>query len=538
MFFSSDVYGLVNKSNYFYSLNFTFDYNFSNKNFRSFLDKNSFKQKTDILSSDLDKNEFDFFYLKEINDTEKFLFRSANKYINFDTKELLNLSNIFSPKTNILIKKNKIRNIIFTGMGSCYTAAVGVSKFLQNELNINNIYNIKVEATMASEGSGFYIAENMDDTIIIVLAQSGTTIDTNVYARLAKERGAYIISIVNKKDGDITFIADSNIYLGIGRDVELSVPSTKTYVLHLLIGYLVSKKISNIFSGNNKNYTIIKTYQDIISQNFISRQIKKASKDTKKININILKFINWIIVTDESENSFCSLEARIKLSECCYKTVPYMSVKELNKFNITNALIIYVGTKKDPKIKISKNNRYIYITKNYNQKNSNFISYLLMDYNNNIEMSICTPIFIQYLSYTLAKKIDDTDSLKHRNKLIKFSLNKYELDYLLSKKISDQKFFLKRKTIRAIDSIMHQAKTVTVGAIRQPGLLETNKRIVSDNYRIKKFPTKFSCKRKGFSIYLDEENEIISYYFGNIIDFINQNSKKIFISFSIKKKKL
>ena len=46
-------------------------------------------------------------------------------------------------------------------MGSCYTAAVGVSKFLQNELNINDIYNIKVEATMASEGSGFYIAEKM-----------------------------------------------------------------------------------------------------------------------------------------------------------------------------------------------------------------------------------------------------------------------------------------------------------------------------------------------------------------------------------------
>ena len=38
-----------------------------------------------------------------------------------------------------------------------------------------------------------------DDTIIIVLAQSGTTIDTNVYARLAKERGAYIIFFVAGK---------------------------------------------------------------------------------------------------------------------------------------------------------------------------------------------------------------------------------------------------------------------------------------------------------------------------------------------------
>ena len=51
-----------------------------------------------------------------------------------------------------------------------------------------NFKDIKVEATVASEGSGFYLSDNMEDTIIIVLAQSGTTIDTNVFAKLAKER--------------------------------------------------------------------------------------------------------------------------------------------------------------------------------------------------------------------------------------------------------------------------------------------------------------------------------------------------------------
>ena len=63
-----------------------------------------------------------------------------------------------------------------------------------------------MEATIASEGSGFYLSKNMDDTIIIVLAQSGTTIDTNVYAKMARKRGAYTLSIVNKKFGDVTYI--------------------------------------------------------------------------------------------------------------------------------------------------------------------------------------------------------------------------------------------------------------------------------------------------------------------------------------------
>ena len=70
----------------------------------------------------------------------------------------------------------------------------------------------------------------MDDTIVLVIAQSGTTIDTNVFAGLAKKRGAHTLAIVNKRDGDITYIVENTLYLGNGRDVELSVPSTKTYM--------------------------------------------------------------------------------------------------------------------------------------------------------------------------------------------------------------------------------------------------------------------------------------------------------------------
>ena len=39
----------------------------------------------------------------------------------------------------------------------------------------------------------------MSDTLVIVIAQSGTTIDTNVYVK-AKERGALSIAIANKRE--------------------------------------------------------------------------------------------------------------------------------------------------------------------------------------------------------------------------------------------------------------------------------------------------------------------------------------------------
>ena len=148
------------------------------------------------------------------------------------------MDNNYPKKIINRLENDKIKNIIITGMGSCYTAAVGISKYLSKLLIHNRKFGIKVQATVASEGSGFYLSKNMTDTIVVIVAQSGTTIDTNVYAKLAKIRGAYTIAIANKRDGDITYIVENCLYLGNGRDVELSVPSTKTYTCHLFLGFI------------------------------------------------------------------------------------------------------------------------------------------------------------------------------------------------------------------------------------------------------------------------------------------------------------
>ena len=63
-----------------------------------------------------------------------------------------------------------------------------------------------------------------------------------MFLLMAKERGAYTIALVNKKQGDVTFIVDKFLS-GNGRDIEMSVPSTKTYTCHLIMGYILSEKI-------------------------------------------------------------------------------------------------------------------------------------------------------------------------------------------------------------------------------------------------------------------------------------------------------
>ena len=93
--------------------------------------------------------------------------------------------------------------------------------------------SIRITTHLASELSAFHLRENMGNTLVIAIAQSGTTIDTNVAVKLVKARGAFTLAILNKRQGDISYLVDTTIYLGNGRDIEIAVPSTKTYICHI-----------------------------------------------------------------------------------------------------------------------------------------------------------------------------------------------------------------------------------------------------------------------------------------------------------------
>ena len=55
----------------------------------------------------------------------------------------------------------------------------------------------------------------------------------------------YDIAIANKREGDVTFIVQGTLYIGEGRDIEIAVPSTKTYTAQVIVGYLLSLYFSS-----------------------------------------------------------------------------------------------------------------------------------------------------------------------------------------------------------------------------------------------------------------------------------------------------
>jgi glucosamine--fructose-6-phosphate aminotransferase (isomerizing) len=75
-----------------------------------------------------------------------------------------------------------------------------------------------------------------EQTLVIAISQSGETFDTIAAARAAKERGAKVLAICNRRSSTLTRDADATILLRAGP--EISVCSTKAFTSQLTVLFL------------------------------------------------------------------------------------------------------------------------------------------------------------------------------------------------------------------------------------------------------------------------------------------------------------
>ena len=103
---------------------------------------------------------------------------------------------------------------------------------------------LDVDAVLATELSGFQLRLDMSDTLAIAVSQSGTTTDTNRTVDLLRGRGAAVIGIVNRRGSDLVDKADGVLFTSDGRDIEMSVASTKAFYAQVAAGALLACAIT------------------------------------------------------------------------------------------------------------------------------------------------------------------------------------------------------------------------------------------------------------------------------------------------------
>ena len=123
-------------------------------------------------------------------------------------------------------KMREFTRIFIVACGSSYHVGM-IGKY-----NLEHLLRRNVEVVLASE---FRYSDPIvdDQSLVIVISQSGETLDTMAALREAKKRGAYILSIVNVVGSSIARESDDVLYTWAGP--EIAVATTKAYSTQLAV---------------------------------------------------------------------------------------------------------------------------------------------------------------------------------------------------------------------------------------------------------------------------------------------------------------
>lgn len=201
----------------------------------------------------------------------------------------------------------KFNRICIVACGSAYHVGV-VAKYA-----IEKLVRIPTEAVVASE---FRYSDPLVDenTLVIIISQSGETADTLEALKLAKRKGSTIISIVNVVGSSIANESQNVIYTWAGP--EISVATTKAYSTQLIVMYLlilyIGKKLGRIDKATFDSYLEeIQRLPDKVEQ------ILKQSGEIEKL-AQRYAFLEHAYFIGRNIDYAVSLEASLKLKETSY----------------------------------------------------------------------------------------------------------------------------------------------------------------------------------------------------------------------------
>ena len=200
---------------------------------------------------------------------------------------------------------------------------------------------LDVDAITATELSGFAMRLDMSDTLAIAVSQSGTTTDTNRTVDLLRSRGAAVIGIVNRRSSDLTDKADGVLYTSDGRDVEMSVASTKAFYAQVAAGALLSCAIAEatgIGDARRRSDLLASlrelpdAMREVLTRRDVIADAARRFAPPKRY---------WAVVGN-GPNKVAAEEVRIKLSELCYKSMACDSTEDKKHIDLSSEPLILV----------------------------------------------------------------------------------------------------------------------------------------------------------------------------------------------------
>lgn len=279
------------------------------------------------------KDGYDHFMIKEINEQgpaikELLKLNIKNDHICFDgdsfTKEEI----------------EKFKRIYIVACGTAYNVGL-VGKWA-----LEKFTKIPVFCDLASEFR--YNEPFLDEnTLVILISQSGETADSLKALRLAKDEGAETLLITNTLASSMDREADRSLYCYAGP--EIAVASTKAYTTQIVNLYLLALDFANKLGRLDKN-----TYEEIIKNlREIPERIDQILKDDHIIKefAEEIKDKHSLFYIGRGLDYATTIEAALKLKEVSYIHTEAFAAGELKHGTISlieeNTPVIAIMTQKN-----------------------------------------------------------------------------------------------------------------------------------------------------------------------------------------------
>jgi glucosamine--fructose-6-phosphate aminotransferase (isomerizing) len=255
--------------------------------------------KWDISAAE--KGGYDHFMIKEIMEQPTALAATITPRI--DTNGHIILDGISLTKEDL----EKVRRISIIACGSAYHVGV-VGKYVNEEL-----CRIPVSVEYASE---FRYANPIVDenSLVIIISQSGETADTLAALREAKKRGAKILSVVNVVGSSIANESDNVLYTWAGP--EISVATTKAYSTQLTMMYLIALHIAYELDLVDSDFVRTMLTEMLSLPDKVATILKQAPEIEKLAER--YAFLEHAYFIGRNLDFAVSLEASLKLKEISY----------------------------------------------------------------------------------------------------------------------------------------------------------------------------------------------------------------------------
>ena len=277
----------------------------------------------EITTRDVDRRGFRHFLLKEISESPLSVRKTLRGKLvrGEDDRFVARLGDdVIPPALRQDLASGRIHLVLVVGQGTAAVAGQAVAAAIAKALP-----DVVVRAMPGTELSGWGLSggglpDDMSGVLVVAISQSGTTTDTNRTVDLVRARQAHVVSIVNRRNSDLVQKSHGVLYTSDGRDIEMSVASTKAFYSQVAAGHLLACGLAAVAgtAGAAWSDEILGAWREMPS--LLEKVLAQREEIGRIASARAPGRRSWAVV-GSGPDRVAAAEVRIKLSELCYKAI-------------------------------------------------------------------------------------------------------------------------------------------------------------------------------------------------------------------------